>query len=179
MTAHPLPSVDRFVSIAAEFMAWIDRTTTLKPNDMLALHWLLARLQIAVIELPAVTSNEKSIIAAEHDSRSHPNLLATLAARFEVIDLDRYRTILFLLDDQSEPLDGSLADDLTDIYRDVESGLAYAREGKYPEAVWEWRFLYFSHWGYHLAGAQACLRQYLDQNAASWFEPPHQPSDNG
>jgi hypothetical protein len=139
---------------------------------MLTLHWLLARLQVAVIELPAVTSDEKSI-ADERDSKSHSNRLATLTARFDSIGIDRYRKILFPLDDQSDPLDGSLADDLTGIYRDLASGLAYARDGKYSDAIWERRFSYFSHWGYHLAGAQAVLRQYLDQSAAPWFGPPH------
>jgi hypothetical protein len=166
-----LPSITSFLSIAADVLAWIDRSDTPTPRDMLTLHWLLGRLQVAVLELPTVTSEEQST-AVVQNSKSRGSRFAALTERLERIGLTSYRKVLFPLDDKGELSEGSLADDLADIYSDVESGLAYAREGKYLEAIWEWRFLYFSHWGYHLAGAQACLRQYLDQNAASWFEPP-------
>ena len=167
------PAITRFMSVAADFMAWIDRSLPPTPEDLLALHWMLARLQAAVIELPAVTSEDIAVELARKPTARHDRF-ASLINRFEAINLNSYRTILFPLNEDCEPVTGLIADDMADIYHDLESGLLCARDGKYRDAVWEWRFGYFSHWGYHLANAQAALRQYLDQFAAPWFDPPHE-----
>jgi hypothetical protein len=53
-----------------------------------------------------------------------------------------------------EPVAGSLSDDLTDIYLDVNDGLSLlAAGGPEVDAVWEWRFSFWSHWGVHAADA--------------------------
>jgi hypothetical protein len=49
-----------------------------------------------------------------------------------------------------EPLHGSLADDIADIYRDLKDG---SGENEVRDKVWEWRFSFYSHWGKHAAGA--------------------------
>jgi hypothetical protein len=159
------------MSVAHEFMTWIDTSISPSPRDFLALHWILARLQVSVIELPAVVPEEHSS-AVTLGFDEHYGRFTTLTNRFEGIGLNSYRTSLFPLDDKGELIVGSLADYMADIYHDLEKGLAYARDSCYSDAVWEWRFGYFSHWGYHLADAQTALRQYLDQQAAPWFEPP-------
>lgn len=171
MSGTNTPAITRFISVAQEFMTWVDGSTPLTPQDMLALHWLLARLQVALIELPAVVAEDLST-ALEVKSSSGGDRFISLTNQLKVIGLNRYRKVLFPLDDDGELLEGSLADDLTDIYRDLNSGLAHASDLNFTEAVWEWRFGYFEHWGYHLADAQTALRQYLQQNAAPWFDPP-------
>jgi len=117
-------------------MTWIDRSATPTPRDLFALHWLLGWLQVAVIELPAVTSEKQSAAVAQ-SSKSHVSRFATLTERFGRIGLGRYHNVLFPPDDRSGPTETSLADDLADIYRDLESGLTCACEGKYLDAIWE------------------------------------------
>jgi len=54
------------------------------------------------------------------------------------------------------PIYASISDDLTDVWNDVKKGLSIFDSGKpncIEDAVWNWRFLFGSHWGHHTAGA--------------------------
>lgn len=63
-----------------------------------------------------------------------------------------------------EPVIGSLADDLADIYRDVVTGLRAYRQGRRDEAVWEWSFGMRTHWGGHATGAIRALHAWITQD---------------
>jgi hypothetical protein len=53
--------------------------------------------------------------------------------------------------------DASIAGDLGDIYGDHKEGLVLWELGYWRAACWQWRFLYYMHWGEHLVGAlRAC-----------------------
>jgi hypothetical protein len=52
-----------------------------------------------------------------------------------------------------EPVIGSLADDIADIYRDVMPGLRAYRAGLWKEACGSWGFKFSVHWGEHATGA--------------------------
>lgn len=56
---------------------------------------------------------------------------------------------------------GSLDDDLADIRRDLARGLALFEAGRVEEAVWQWRFDFWIHWGAHLVSAQRALHEHL------------------
>lgn len=56
-----------------------------------------------------------------------------------------------------EPVFASLADDLADIYRDLQCGLMYWAEQRRDEAVFQWRMHYWHHWGAHLVDAIRCI----------------------
>jgi hypothetical protein len=58
---------------------------------------------------------------------------------------------------EREPVTGSLADDLADIYADLSRGLAAWQVGNTEDAVWEWRFHFQHHWGEHTTGALRAL----------------------
>jgi hypothetical protein len=64
-------------------------------------------------------------------------------------------------DSKEEPVRGNLADDLTDIYRDIKPGLKAwdSMDDKLlPEIVFGWRFpLCASHWGVHAVSAMRAL----------------------
>ena len=64
-----------------------------------------------------------------------------------------------------EPVVGSLADDLCDIYRDVVTGLRAYEAGLRAHAVWEWGFGFRHHWGEHATGAIRALHCWLADNA--------------
>ena len=65
-----------------------------------------------------------------------------------------------------EPVTGSLADDIADIYRDLRRGLDL-RLIDHPlsseAALWEWRFHFYAHWGEHLTGALRPLHRLLEE----------------
>jgi hypothetical protein len=66
---------------------------------------------------------------------------------------DRYWEI-FDPTTQDEPVAGSLADDITDVYKDMKEGLMIAEQGgAASESVFTWRLLFESHWGYHALDA--------------------------
>jgi hypothetical protein len=66
-------------------------------------------------------------------------------------DWDSYRQVFDPTED-TEAIFGSLADDIADIYRDLQEGLVLC-EARPQDAIWEWRLLFYSHWGKHAINA--------------------------
>ena len=79
--------------------------------------------------------------------------------------------------DKDEPTMASLADDLSDIYRDLKNGLLKLNNNynsKIESVVWDWKFNFQTHWGIHLASALKAIhflifdhmeKDYKNQNA--------------
>lgn len=67
----------------------------------------------------------------------------------------------------SEAIRGSLADDIADIYRDVKEGIDVDNPdlALQQDAIFNWRVLYYSHWGQHAMNALSTIHFVL-QNAA-------------
>jgi hypothetical protein len=55
-------------------------------------------------------------------------------------------------------VDGSLADDIADIYRDLRDGFVAYDSGDLGGAVWDWRVEFDSHWARHAAHAIFALQ---------------------
>ena len=52
-----------------------------------------------------------------------------------------------------DPLYGSISDDLADIWRDLKLGMLVLAKDDASNAICEWRFHFFHHWGrFHAAG---------------------------
>ncbi len=68
---------------------------------------------------------------------------------------------------------GSLTDDLSDTYADLQKGLALLDRGEPEGAVWSWRFSFDAHWGDHLVDALRMLRRVNAGNARDilWDDP--------
>ena len=64
----------------------------------------------------------------------------------------------------TEPVCGSLSDDLLDVYYDVQRGLALWDGGHAREAIWEWRFHFEIHWGDHAIDALRALHRACNPN---------------
>jgi hypothetical protein len=56
-----------------------------------------------------------------------------------------------------EPVVADLADDLRDIYLDVQEGLAALAASPWQEAGWLWRNSFCYHWGRHAVSALKAL----------------------
>ena len=55
-------------------------------------------------------------------------------------------------------VEGSLSDDIADIYRDLRDGFVPHASGDLGEAVWNWRTDFDSHWARHAAHALYALQ---------------------
>lgn len=60
-----------------------------------------------------------------------------------------------------ESIVGDLADDLVDIFADVDNGLRWLEAGHSMEAVWEWGFGLVHHWGEHATSAMRAMHCWL------------------
>ena len=78
----------------------------------------------------------------------------------------------------SEPIEGSLADDLSDLYLDLSEGLELWENGDAAlrrSIVWEWRFRFEIHWGHHAIDAMRAIHallyvHHIEDSDAAW--PP-------
>ena len=75
---------------------------------------------------------------------------------------DEWRILFQRLQRQLEPfdsvVDGSLSDDIADVYRDLRNGFLSYDSGDVDDAVWNWRTEFESHWGRHAAHAIYALQ---------------------
>lgn len=56
--------------------------------------------------------------------------------------------------ERSEVLQGSLANDLAEIYDDLRNDIALARSDAHPSDIaWSWREDFYQHWGNHAVDA--------------------------
>ena len=196
MRRDPLPTVtspglDAFAVVAAEFCRVIVTHNDLGRERFLAsAHEVLPRLYSAALNLPPTavlfpnrsdvdddkTSSAEDASATETDSdRLTSDEAAALCMSLGILIGERqfYRTISdpLELDTESSGV-GFLADDFTDIYRDVHDGLAKWRRGESGEALWEWRFNFENHWGEHLTRALRALHILTSRYEFNW------PADN-
>lgn len=123
----------------------------------------ITRLYLAGLELPRsedddqVDGSTSFRVSGEESDRVYAH-----AAR---LPLDLYGEVFNpLVLPPEEPVVGSLADDITDVYRDVEDGLRLFRAGRREEALFQWTMSLQIHWGEHATGAIRALHCWLVQN---------------
>ncbi|MCA8935287.1 MAG: DUF5063 domain-containing protein [Planctomycetales bacterium] len=81
----------------------------------------------------------------------------------ERLEVQEYWLVFSPLDhNDHEPVCADLADDLADIWRDLQSGLLATDP---DDAVWRWRFSFHSHWGSHATAALACLQRASNESS--------------
>jgi hypothetical protein len=134
-----------FVDHATQFCKFVDIANSLPLQKRLKnLSLLLSRIYIAALELPDVEPSDRE---TEIPSVETPNIsFDEVDAYWEVFD--PY--------ERGEPLQGSLADDVLDIYRDVKRGLLMyelATSDDASDAIWYWKFHFSTHWGFHVVDA--------------------------
>lgn len=79
---------------------------------------------------------------------------------------DEYSTVFNAYEDK-KAMRGSLADDLADIYREFKDGLVAIEDGVSQERViWQWRLMFWTHWGRHATSAIKAIHDYLRGNIA-------------
>ena len=154
-------AVSRFVEVATKYRDLVDRAAA--AVDLLAgAETLLPALYVAALELPDVeASDEREADAVPHEAWREvfgrlQEVLGLYATYREVYDPVAVSDPAGAIDTANEPVIGNLADDLADIWRDLEVGLRIwptSAESMRNGIVWEWRESFKSHWGQHLVDA--------------------------
>jgi hypothetical protein len=177
------PALVSFADLARAFCTAVERGQSGAVDAFAAeLHGLIAKLYAHALELPSTdvlySQNDAEEEDVENDgSASGPDpdrldanawrdLYSELSEQFN--SANRYREVFDPYEaSEEEPVTGSLADDVADIYQDVRSGLLKWERGESGPALWEWRFNFEVHWGEHATGALRALHAW-----ASWWDGP-------
>ena len=160
MSALAAGPASRFSQAARQFTALIESRRSDSPAAWLAsVHTQLAELYAAAVALPQVEPDTEAANGREISHDQWTKLFKELGAL-----LGRWNLYWDVYDpyDQAthDPVAGSLADDLADIYRDVRDGLSLEETdgASHPnDVLWRWRFDFESHWAAHASGALRAL----------------------
>lgn len=153
--------VEAFVDASRRYCDLVDRADSLAAPALLKeAEPLLLCLYTAALALP---NPEPSSDEVRSVSISHEDWLAVFRRLQGALGPhDRYREIFDpaamsdpsgAIDTGDEPVISSLADDLSDIWRDLQSGLSawdLAADDVRSDLVGEWRESFVYHWGQHL-----------------------------
>jgi hypothetical protein len=149
--------VTHFVELAREYQSLVTAPQTADvPGFLAQVHQVIAQLYAAALALPEVQPDRSELEWEAKGRQAWTNVFSglqgTLGAREYYVEM----FAPYELQGQ-EPVIGSLADDLADIYSDLSRGLGAWDAGNVHSAVWEWRFHFDYHWGEHATGALRAL----------------------
>jgi hypothetical protein len=136
--------VDSFVAAARRFVEFVEESEAHSPEPF------VREIQPRLLD---VYANGISLHSGEPTDDAEPPTSITT---------DEWWSLFRRLQRQLGPFDsvveGSLADDIADIYRDLRDGFVAYDSGDVGEAVWNWRTEFDSHWGRHAARAIYALQ---------------------
>jgi hypothetical protein len=154
---------DHFSVVADQFCSLVDSEPGVDRTDLLTkIYRILPMLIGEAIALPAVSrededepeeSSKRGSDVARLSKQEWDKLYNSLKEK--LADWDLYHQVFDRTQDK-EAVFGSLADDITDIYRNLKDGLALRETHQgLPDAVaiWTWHLLFYSHWGKHAMNA--------------------------
>jgi hypothetical protein len=154
---------NRFGAVAQQFCSIIESASKIDRASLLTeVYRVLPRLINEAILLPSIESADEDATDEQEQPTSHPTARMTdeqwgqlyNLLKEKLGDWDLYWQVFDPTTDK-EAVCGTLADDIADIYRDLKEGLVLSeRHLAQPEdIIWEWRLLYYSHWGKHAIDA--------------------------
>jgi hypothetical protein len=168
---------NRFAAAANRFCSVVDSASRMERSDLLLqIYRILPKLIDEAISLPDVKLSDSDDLI-EGDSKSEIRVNARQSEqewgqlynllKEKLGDWDRYWQV-FDPTENDEAIFGTLADDIADIYRDLKEGLVLSEIHAVPQEdiIWEWRLLFYSHWGKHAMDALLAIHFRL-QNSAS------------
>jgi hypothetical protein len=153
-----------FRAAAEPFLHLVEKAQHLGLSDFLAqLNYCLPPLYSAALLLPEVEPESEHY----HDFRTHEDwkrLYATLQEQFG--SLDPYWDIYDPTDKNEEKVQGSLADDIADIYLDIKGCLLLSeKKVAVADVVWQLQFNFIIHWGAHLVSALRAIHWHRSKAA--------------
>ena len=143
--------VETFVCEARAYCRFVESASELQLAERLhAARERLLKLYLAAVPLP---------YAEPDDTKASPSPdVPTAWPGFEGHDV--YWEVFDPYDhEHTDPVAGSLADDVLDVYRDIRPGLTLWDASQKQNAIWEWRFNFDTHWGDHAVDALRALHR--------------------
>ena len=160
MAAEATLPIEPMRILAARFCALVEAPGDDPAAFARAVGPVLAELIAAAMRLPEAdaTSHELPAGPSDADWDARRRAIGSVLAEW-----DGYWIVLEpLAADPDEPAYGSLSDDLADIWRDLKVGLVELETGAGElDAIWHWRFTFWSHWGRHAVEALLVLQRAL------------------
>ncbi|HTR55608.1 MAG TPA: DUF5063 domain-containing protein [Kofleriaceae bacterium] len=142
--------LDTFVAQARAYSEFVQRASALLlPERLTSARLRLLELYKAALSLPA--SPEPGTTEAGPSPEAPDN--------WRGFDENDCYWEVFDPYEEDAPVAGSLSDDLLDVYRDIQRGLALWDASHHREALWEWRFHFDVHWGDHAVDALRALHR--------------------
>ncbi len=145
-------TLTEMVGVAERYCLLIDRTGEGRGEWLESLFSLMPRLHLAVTTLTAYDNGDLPLPHVDLDQRFE--LYSRLCK--ELGNRDSY-WLEFDASPEEIHMSGSLADDLTDIYFDLQHGLQLLDEAWPQQAAQVWQSSYRLHWGQHLVDAERHL----------------------
>lgn len=129
--------------------------TTWKESDLQELLTRLSSLYMEALRFPTVNSESETVLHVEIE-------LPTISFG----DVDIYQTVYdpYATDTLVE---GSLSDDILDIYKDVKEALVLYERGEEQESLWQLKFSFHSHWVIHALNAMKAIQSLLREHYLS------------
>jgi hypothetical protein len=164
---------NRFASVAQRFCSVVDSAPNLERTELLVqVYRILPRLISEAVSLPDLELDDDETPQVERrKSLARANVGSTYpqwGRLYELLkeklgDWDLYWEVFDPRKD-NQAIHGSLADDIADIYRDLQEGLMLGatQEASPEDNVWHWRLLFYSHWGKHAIDALRTIHFLLE-----------------
>lgn len=143
-----------FYSLANEYCCFIS-TAEITEDSLSTLMELLMKLYVLAANLPdAEPDTIECLTAGEVDIS--PIKFSNQILRFYWEVFDPY--------EKDEPVCGDLLDDLSDIAKDLKKGIAEYEAGRTGNAINEWKFGLYNHYGSHIVDALRALHTARTRN---------------
>jgi hypothetical protein len=172
--------LDRFYAAATSFMTCVDSASTLEPDAFLIQAGLcLAELYCAALYVPVVEPESEDLHLMGRTVEEHfaerkkrcSSLEEKLGAR------DTY-WVIFDSTKQEEPVQGSLANDITDIYLDLKRDLQFKDKGiARADRIFQIYLSFREHWARHAIHALSTIHD-LRLNDPEWLGPDPGPDED-
>jgi len=144
--------LSEMVGVAERYCELIECSANDSDEWLESLYQLMPQLHSAVTSLNAYDNGELQVPGVDLDERFE--LYSRLRKRLG--ERDSYWLEFDALPEEMH-MSGSLADDLTDIYFDLQHGLELMGEAWPHRAAADWQSSYRLHWGQHLVDAERHL----------------------
>ena len=156
MTNELEQTISRFRQAAVEFVGIVEASANFPEEGFLAkVGTSLAELYASALRLPPVQPGTAETDNAAFRTQEWATLFNSL--REKIGSHDGYWKV-FDSTEKCDPVQGSLAGDISEIYFDLKDALLLLQAGApNDDSLWELRFSFRSHWAKHTLGALAAI----------------------